>query len=46
MRAIYKPQIEQKMEEKEKQNNNSGLLSMKDFSVLMKKQTKQTNKLK
>ncbi len=47
MRAIYKPQIEQKMEEKrEKQNNNSGLLSMKDFSVLMKRANKTDQQIK
>lgn len=39
MRSIYKPQIEQKIEEK-REKNSSGFLSLRDFFILMKRENK------
>ena len=45
MRSIYKPQIEQKMEEK-REKNSSGFLSLKDFFILMKRGNKTEQEIK
>lgn len=45
MRSIYKPQIEQKIEEK-RQKTNSGFLSMKDFFIIMKRGNKTEHEIK